>query len=313
MGREGPLPFHRFMELALYHPQHGYYTCSRDPFGKDGDFFTAEQLQPVFGRLIAQYLEALRGEMANAGDFTVVELGAGRGEMEPYLRHLHYRAVDLRSSEWPHNVRGVFFANEFFDALTVDVAKRSGAGFHEMRVAWIGNRFEWTQGSEVTGAALAYAEANACDEEDAWVEIPREAFTYVDRIAEALSDGYLLVIDYGYRRRERIRFPRGTLMSYRKHQALDDVLAEPGRRDITAHVPFDPLIEHAVARGLELQQMESMTSFLLRAGEPDQFQRALESTSERESMRLRLQLKTLLAGMGETFRVAQWRKRPLKK
>ena len=51
--RGGPMPFRRFMELALYHPEYGYYRRARDPFGKEGDFYTAEQVQPVFGVLVA--------------------------------------------------------------------------------------------------------------------------------------------------------------------------------------------------------------------------------------------------------------------
>lgn len=307
--RSGPLPFRRFMERALYHPEHGYYASGRDPFGKGGDFYTAEQIQPVFGRLIAQALEDLRGEMGEAKDFSVVELGAGRGEMEPYLAHLDYHGIDVGRGEWPERLRGAFFANEFFDALPVDAARRGAEGFREMRVGWDGGRFRWVEGPELEGDDLRYALANACDEEGAWVEIPRGAFTALDRIAAVLSDGYLLVIDYGCRRPERNRFPRGTLMSYRGHQAFDDVLAEPGQRDITAHVPFDALMEHAGGLGLEMVRLESMTSYLLRAGERDRFARALEAPTEKESTRMRLQLKTLLFGMGETFRVALWRKR----
>jgi SAM-dependent MidA family methyltransferase len=55
----GPVPFRRFMEVALYHPEHGYYRGPRDPFGKEGDFFTAEQIQPVFGILVAARIRQL--------------------------------------------------------------------------------------------------------------------------------------------------------------------------------------------------------------------------------------------------------------
>ena len=60
--RDGPITFHRFMDIALYHPEHGYYRRERDPFGKAGDFYTAEQLQPVFGILIAAVMRALASE-----------------------------------------------------------------------------------------------------------------------------------------------------------------------------------------------------------------------------------------------------------
>src|SRR5215469_9713478 len=75
---KGPIGFDRFMELALYHPKHGYYTRKdRDPFGARGDFYTASQIQPLFGRIIARALRSLRAEMGEPEDFTVVELGTG--------------------------------------------------------------------------------------------------------------------------------------------------------------------------------------------------------------------------------------------
>jgi SAM-dependent MidA family methyltransferase len=69
------------MEVALYHPECGYYRSRKDPFGKAGDFFTAEQLQPVFGRLVSRYLQTLANDLGGPGPVTIVELGAGRGEM----------------------------------------------------------------------------------------------------------------------------------------------------------------------------------------------------------------------------------------
>jgi SAM-dependent MidA family methyltransferase len=305
---EGPIPFRRFMEAALYHPEFGYYTGPRDPFGRDGDFYTASQLQPVFGRLVRRAISALRDEMGAPGDFRVVEPGAGRGEMEPALRSFGYTGIDAARGVWPARFRGVVFANEFFDALPVDAARRTPSGYREMRVTWQDEHFAWNEGPELTGADLAYAETNAPEAEGAWFEIPRGAFEEAARIAASLEDGFVLAFDYGYSRRETIRFPRGTLMSYRRHRALDDVLAEPGKQDITAHVPFDALSDRFAAVGLRRLRIESMASFLLRAGERDEFAEALEAVSEEETRRLRLQLKTLLFGLGESFRAALWRK-----
>src|SRR5713226_5825386 len=80
IAARGPMPFARFMELALYHPALGYYSRARDPFGVRGDYYTSSQLQPVFGRLLAQKVAAWKSELGDPKDFTVVELGAGRGE-----------------------------------------------------------------------------------------------------------------------------------------------------------------------------------------------------------------------------------------
>src|SRR5438270_13565397 len=95
--RDGPIPFRRFMEVALYHPEHGYYRRARDPFGKQGDFFTAEQIQPVFGILMAERVRELFRIMGEPRDFTVLELGAGRGEMAEAFAEWRYLPVDLGS------------------------------------------------------------------------------------------------------------------------------------------------------------------------------------------------------------------------
>src|SRR5437588_1398568 len=91
--RRGPISFRRFMETALYHPEHGYYRRARDPFGKHGDFFTAEQLQPVFGILLAARIRELFRAMGEPPGFTVVELGAGRREMAPAFAVWNYVPV----------------------------------------------------------------------------------------------------------------------------------------------------------------------------------------------------------------------------
>src|SRR5262245_47390143 len=109
------------MEVALYHPLHGYYRRARDPFGKQGDFFTAEQLQPVFGILIAAAIRALCREMGEPHDFTVVELGSGRGEMAEAFGEWQYLPVEI-GGRLPEHFSGVVFSNEFFDALPVHAA-----------------------------------------------------------------------------------------------------------------------------------------------------------------------------------------------
>src|SRR5207248_2295774 len=103
IGRTGPISFHRFMEAALYHPRYGYYRRrDPDPFGKQGDFFTAEQMQPVFGILIAARIRSLCREMGEPSDFTVVELGAGRGELEQAV-DFPYVGIDIDRGELPES------------------------------------------------------------------------------------------------------------------------------------------------------------------------------------------------------------------
>lgn len=299
--RSGPLPFRRFMEIALYHPFHGYYRRPCDPFGSTGDFYTAEQIQPAFGILIAARIRQLYRAMGEPADFLVVELGAGRGEMAGAFSEWRYLPVDIDSGELPEDFRGVVFSNEFFDALPVDVAVFREGAFRRQCVAFHQDRFVWREDGELSPEAAAYLRAFfPGPQEGNWYEINLAALDWIDRIARALRAGYVFTVDYGYTRLEAVRFPQGTLMGYRRHTALEDVLQEPGLRDITAHVNFTALQEHGAARGLRTENFSTLAQVLLAAGEPDQFAAALGPGND---LRRRMQLKTLLFGMGQTFRV----------
>ena len=92
-------------------------------------------------------------------------------------------------------------------------------------------------------------------------------------------------------------------MGYRRHTAREDVLTEAGLRDITAHANFTALQDEGAACGLATVRFETLARTLLAAGEADRFASALDSDGSAEDLRRRMQLKTLLFGMGETFRV----------
>lgn len=306
--REGPILFSAFMEAALYDPQHGYYSAARraadEPTGIHGDYFTAAQLQPVFGRLIRSAALALRGELALPAHCALVDWGAGRALMAEAFPDFEYIPVEVHGPR-PGPLEGIVLANELFDALPVDVVRGGRRGPRLLRVGWRDGRFAWVEGEEPPGEWKEYALAMAqpfADLDEWEIELPVRMEGALEEIGACLRRGALLVIDYGYAGREILRFPRGTLMSYRRHRAAGDVLADPGNRDITAHVPFTTLAAWAGRKGWKAAAPESLASFLLRAGERDRFASALEARSGEEAQRLRLQLKTLLFGMGETFR-----------
>lgn len=296
IGAHGPVPFRRFMDVALYDADFGYYRRLRDPFGKHGDFFTAEQLQPVFGILMAARVRQLFEQMGEPAGFTVVELGAGRREMAEAFSAWPYLPIDIDSGALPARFTGVVFSNEFFDALPVDVAVYDGAVYREQLVDFRGGRFLWRTADPVAPALDDYFRRFLPAPEPGRVyEASLDALAWIERIARSLEAGYALSIDYGYTRPEYIRFPEGTLMSYRGHTARENVLSDPGARDLTAHVNFTALEEHGAAVGLRRERFETLAQTVLAAGEPDQFAAAMAANP--------MQLKTLLFGMGETFRV----------
>ncbi|MBI5084013.1 MAG: SAM-dependent methyltransferase [Acidobacteria bacterium] len=308
---QGPIPFSRFMETALYHPEHGYYRSPRDPFGTAGDFYTASQLQPVFGRLIAAVMHQRRAELGDPERFIIVEWGAGRGELAEHLTAFHHYALDVGRGSAPPRFEGVVFSNELFDALPVDVVRIQDGVASLMLVGRQDGGFVWTPGPPVPEEWHAYIErvrAIFPPGEELWIELPVRLRDTLAAMAAPLERGFIITIDYGYTEPELIRFPRGTLMSYRRHRAVEDVLRDPGEQDITAHVPFTHLEACAASLGLVSSPLITLTRFLMEAGEPDQFASALAAADEHEALRLRLQLKSLLFGMGETFRCIAFRK-----
>lgn len=295
--RDGPMPFRTFMEAALYHQEYGYYR--RDRFGRRGDFFTAEQIQPVFGRIVAKHLERWRSQIGQP--FQVVELGAGRAEMAECLGGFDYLPVDIDRGEFPSSVRGVVFSNEFFDALPADrVFSREGRVV-EALVGWDGG-FVWTEGADVDDRTREHLTRYVPHLHNS-AEVNWAAVAWVERVAGAMAEGFHVAIDYGYTARESLRFPDGTLMSYRRHLASPDVLDSPGDRDITAHVAFDALIDYGARAGLKLVLFGTLAQFILEAGRDDEFAGVFGGDD-----RLRQQLKTLLFGMGESHRVLVQRK-----
>jgi SAM-dependent MidA family methyltransferase len=137
------------------------------------------------------------------------------------------------------------------------------------------------------------------------------ALDHLESISRSLKCGYVLTIDYGYTAAEITagrRFASGSLMSYARHQAFEDVFTDPGGRDITAHVNFSALEQRGKQLGLTPLSLQTQAQFLLQAGEPDEFHGALAASDDADAQRLRMQLKTLLFGMGETFRVLVQRK-----
>jgi SAM-dependent MidA family methyltransferase len=306
--RAGPIPFSLFMETALYDAECGYYMMSgRKIFGREGDFYTSEQLQPVFGRLVAAIMRKWKG---GSSTFRLAEWGAGRGEMAEFLGEFGYAAVDVGRDEAPARFEGVILSNELFDALPVDVARRVDGAWLQMHVGVSGDKFAWVEGGPLDGEWRGYAERAGAfiEDPDAWIELPVRMDETLRAMDSRLVCGRVVAIDYGYAERELRRFPSGTLMAYRRHVASADVLDNPGEQDITAHVPFTCLMDCASRIGWLDGQLLPLARWLMEECGEQATASAIDAPTEPERLKLRLQLKTILFGMGETFRVAQWTK-----
>ena len=335
----GPIPISRYMELCLYEPELGYYARRKEQFGKAGDFYTASDVHAVFGRLMARQFEEMWRVLGSPRTIEIVELGPGRGlfardvldwsqhQFPDFFSALHYTLVeasaalreklkatlsgyvaakacitdDLSSCVPVGNA--IVFANEFFDALPVEVLSNHGT----MRVGWEAGRFVESFVS-ASAAELEYlGRYSIHPEEGERVEAGLEAQRWMARVAAAVPRGFMVIIDYGYVRGELLAGrDRGTIMCYRQHSVSDNPYEAPGEQDITAHVNFTALRAAGEQAGLECLGLITQAQFLMGIGEETQFSDAFEDARlPQERAKRALQLKHLVtpAGMGETFNV----------
>lgn len=295
------------MESCLYHPEHGYYRRARERFGVRGDFYTSAQVHPAFARLLVRRWTQMWQEMGG-GEFTVLELGAGRGDIAreahawaaerwpEFARALRYIAVEY-GDPLPSPFQGCVFSNEFFDAQPTHVVRMRQGRLREM---YVNDQLEWIEGDLSSPELAHWVERLGMKlEEGHTIELSLAAADWMRRFGKLLSRGYVLTFDYGYRVAELPRFPTGTLMTYRKHLAAENVFATPGERDITAHVNFDLLMESGRDAGLETQRFCTQGAWLMSLGEGSQFEEASGDW---------LPLKNLLFGIGETIQVLEQKK-----
>jgi SAM-dependent MidA family methyltransferase len=341
--QNGPIPFSRFMELCLYDPELGYYSRAAEQFGKAGDFYTSSDVHAVFGRLLTRQLEEMWRALGSPEQVELLELGPGRGlfaqdvldwsekKFPDFSRALHYSLLEnspalrqkLRVTLSRHMEGGnarllpagglqrlfgpevplLVFANEFFDALPVEIVSSRG----ELRIACEKGRFVevWTPASS---AALEFLDRYGVHpEEGERVEVPLIAQEYMAFLADLLGPGFAIVVDYGYSRHEQLAGRhRGTIVTYRQHSTGGSVYGPLGEQDITAHVNFTALAEVSKQHGLFVEELLTQSQFLLGIGESNQFADAFEECGPApERAKVALQLKHLVtpAGMGESFHV----------
>jgi SAM-dependent MidA family methyltransferase len=197
----------------------------------------------------------------------------------------------------------IVFANEFFDALPVEILSQQGA----LRISVQDGHFveTWAQSST---EELAFLDRYGVHPEPGErVEVPLLARRYMSRLASSVGTGLIIAIDYGYTRQEQLAGRhRGTLMAYRQHSATTNPYEGPGEQDLTAHVNFTSLTAAAEENGMQAQPLLTQSQFLMGIGEPNQFADAFEDCRiPQERAKVALQLKHLVtpAGMGESFHV----------
>ncbi len=279
----GALTFADYMDLALYHPQFGYYTAGDASVGWGGDFFTSPHLHPLFGACLARQLAQFWEALKRPCPFVVEEQGAGQGVLAQHIRAamqerwpalaqaLDYHALDIHTSVYvtPH----VLLSNELIDAFPVHLVEARGGRLLEVYVVEQDGQLAEQLGEPSSPAVADYLERFNIHWrmfEDGWrAEINLRALEWMRETAERLRPGgYVLTIDYGdtarrlYTRRRR----RGTLLCYYRHSTNEEPLRRPGQQDITAHVNFSALIEEGRRVGLRRTRFTTQREFLLGLG-----------------------------------------------
>lgn len=331
------IPFHQFMELALYAPTLGYYHVGTPKFGSSGDFITAPELSPLFGACLARQCEQIL-TLYQEGD--ILELGAGTGKLAaailttlekskklPKNYYILEISPDLKERQqtyfttyYPHlfhyitwldslpeeKITGLILANEVMDAIPVDRFEITTAGLQEYFVGWdnISENFIWRLDTPRNHLAAMYKslflEHNKNLPQGYISELNTLLPAWIKTLGDSLADGMILLIDYGYSRAEYYLPDRqeGTLACHYKHHYHHNPLILCGIQDICAHVDFTLVAESAISANLEISGFTNQASFLLSCGLAELAGYPLDAQTKRA-----IQTLILPAEMGEAFKV----------
>ena len=323
------------MELALYHPDHGYYTSAASPWGREGDYLTAPTASGWYGAVVARLLTEL-GEMRSQ-QFDLIDLAAGDGSfLESVLEALGSRGSELvrptaversplRREQIAARLPGlslreapgaalrsvVMHASELYDAMPVHRVEHTEGGLMELTV--IAEKGELSWGRRPAPAALSgYLDGHHIELETGQVaEINLDAEPSHRRLLDGVDEGVALILDYGYpaaRLYDSRGRRRGSLATYRRHELGSDPLESPGERDLTAHVNWDDLRRAAEASGWFEIGLMPLAEFLVRAGLGeilDERGYGIEAELDAETYAARQEVKQLLdpEGMGSDLKM----------
>ncbi|MBS1187293.1 MAG: class SAM-dependent methyltransferase [Burkholderiaceae bacterium] len=333
---DGWIPFARYMELALYAPNLGYYAGGAAKLGREGDFTTSPEISPLFAAALAQPVARLLAQTAPQ----MIEFGAGSGKLARDLltelallgeRVQRYAIVELSGElrarqqetlrdfpqvEWldrlPDAFSGIALGNEVLDAMPVHLVKKTAAGWNEVGVATDDARFTFAE--RPCDAALAARIATQIPEAESLpdgylTEIHPQAGAFTQTVATMLATGNAgaaLLIDYGFPAREYYlpERNRGTLMCHYRQHAHDDPFFLPGLQDITAHVDFSAIAQAAIDGELEVLAYLNQAAFLMASGIGELLLRTRPDDAARYLPQANA-VKLLLspAEMGELFKV----------
>jgi SAM-dependent MidA family methyltransferase len=297
------MTFANFMELALYHPEFGYYRRNRPRVGyaRGTDFYTATSSGQIFGELITAACVTLVGGPVAARKHTFVEIGAEpSGGVLTGVDHPFSAVRTVRVGEdLQLNGRCVVFSNELFDAQPIRRFVRRGTDWKELGVALRDDSLTEIEGVTVVAPWLPQQAS-----EGYVFDAPRAAQTLVTQIAKQSWNGLFVAFDYGKSLDElTTACPAGTVRAYFLHTQSNDLLARPGEQDLTGHVCWDWLSDALSRSAFPQTTVESQEAFFIHHAGAFLSQ-AMAAEASRMSQR-KLALMQLLhpSHMGQKFQV----------
>ena len=307
-GGSDTLTFAAFMDLALFHPELGYYRRDHARVGRSAetDFYTATSSGALFGELVVAACVTLLGGTEAARAHTFVEIGAEPdGGVLTGVSHPFAGARTVRVGE-PLELAGhcVVFSNELFDAQPLRRFVRRGAAWRELGVTLRDGGLAEVELGEVSEPWLPVKAG-----EGYVFDAPRAAGELAAAIAAQPWTGLFVAFDYGKSFAElATATPIGTARAYHRHTQSNDLLARPGEQDLTGHVCWDWLAEELTAGGCTGTAVESQEAFFIRhAGEF--LARTMAEEAARTSQRKRALMQLLHpSNMGQKFQVLHARR-----
>lgn len=319
------------MELALYHPGHGYYGAGPRWIGRQGDFFTSVSVGPLFGKLLAMRALQEWRALGEPEDFTIIEQGAHEGQLaedvlsalgdkpvpylivEPNPRYREAQAKRLGDRvQWVENLAALrsgpkhafFLCNELPDAFPAHLIRWCGEGWRELYVEEDGpEAFRFVSGDFSRPELAGEAKHLPRDLEPGHtLEINLAMLAWIRELAHAAFRGAIFIADYGLDAEEFFTSSRaeGTLRRYKNHRTDGNVLEDLGECDLTTHINFSRLIDEAGRHGLEKVEYDLQGRVLGRMALP--WLKNLEGLPQDTALMRQFQSLTHPAFMGRSFR-----------
>jgi len=256
----GAIPFNQFMHISLYGDA-GFYTTTGQAGRRGGDFITSPEVGPLFGTVIAGYLDDCWEKLGSPTKFDVIECGAGPGtlarsilaakprclqalnyvavEVSAAQRALHPKGVESRETMPDHAINGVIFANELLDNMPFRLFVFDGTWMEAFVAQTPDGAFvEVLHKPSALPAVLPQTAALGSR-----VPIQDAACAWVSNALSLIERGSLLLFDYcSNTTAEVAAMPwREWLRTYKDHERGGHYLLDPGSQDITAQVVLDQL------------------------------------------------------------------------